>query len=103
MISIDVVIEQPGHFVVFLQDEVGVPLTGQVDGDFTKLLALEGVESAVPVVVSEISGGHYAVQFIPNTGGVWYVEVASVLTGDRFGAYAQATSDGLTGSGNDDS
>lgn len=59
-----------GSFAVY--DEDNEPVTGLVDGDFEKLMALNGVDSAVPVTIAEIGEGRYSYQFTA-TEGYWFV------------------------------
>lgn len=51
------------------------PVTGLVNGDFTKLLSKDGANSGVAVTVTEIANGRYSVTFTPNATGVWAVLV----------------------------
>jgi len=52
------------------------PLTGLVDGDFTKLLLVDNAVSGVTVTVTEVgSTGRYVISFTPNANGLWYAEV----------------------------
>jgi len=77
-------------FSVFDIDGI-TPLTGLVDGDFTKLLVHENTVSANTVTVAEVSGaaGTYTVSFTADQNGAWYVQLA---TPDEqvFGGYVQA-------------
>lgn len=51
------------------------PLPGKVDGDFGKLLAKDGVVSALPVVVSEVGSGVYMTTFTPDSPARWMLRV----------------------------
>lgn len=53
------------------------PLTGLVDGDFSKSLICETAASAQPVTVTEIGAGYYYVEFTPNQQGLWYLTVTT--------------------------
>jgi len=54
------------------------PLTGLVDGDFSKLLLVDNAVSAVAMTVSEVGAtGRYVMTFTPNGLGLWYAEVAT--------------------------
>lgn len=64
------------QFPVFDVDGI-TPLTGLVDGDFTKLLRVDDSVSAVSVTVGEIGGGTYYVEFTPDSAGLWYVQVTT--------------------------
>jgi hypothetical protein len=63
------------QFFVFDVDGI-TPLTGLVDGDFTKTLLLDDATSAVTVTVTEVGAtGRYVVDFTPTAAGLWYVDV----------------------------
>lgn len=51
------------------------PLIGKVDGDFGKLLAKDGVVSALPVVVSEVGSGVYMATFTPDSPARWMLRI----------------------------
>lgn len=52
------------------------PLTGLVDGDFSKLLIRDNAVSAVVSTVTEVgSTGRYVISFTPDGNGLWYAEV----------------------------
>lgn len=54
------------------------PLTGLVDGDFTKLLLVDNAVSAQAVTVTEVGAtGRYVIAFTPNVNGLWYAEVTT--------------------------
>lgn len=52
-------------------DSSNNPVTGLVDGDFDKLLSLNGVNSIVAVTVAEVTDGRYTATFTPNNTGFW--------------------------------
>lgn len=54
-------------------DTANAPVTGLVNGDFTKLVAFNGANSAVVVVVTEIGGGRYSAAMTPTAIGSWYL------------------------------
>jgi hypothetical protein len=60
------------------------PLTGKVNGDFTKRVTLNGAVNATVITVTEVSAaqrpGLYAITFTPATGGDYHIEVE--LTGN---------------------
>ena len=56
-------------------DSSNSPVTGLVNGDFTKLLAKNGANDATVVTVSEIGTGRYSATFTPASTGVWYLLV----------------------------
>jgi hypothetical protein len=56
-------------------DSANAPVTGLMNGDFTKLLSKNGVDDATAVTVSEIGSGRYSATFTPATVGVWYLLV----------------------------
>ena len=64
------------QFPVFDVDGI-TPVTGLVDGDFGRYLAVDGTASAVVATVTEITLGRYYIQFTPNADGLWYVEVTT--------------------------
>lgn len=66
------------QFTAFDVDGITL-LTGQLDGDFTKLLLLEDAVSAETLTVTEVVGspGAYVAEFTPNAVGRWYVRVGS--------------------------
>jgi hypothetical protein len=78
-------------------DSNGDPVTGLVNGDFTKLLSKDGVDDATSVTVSEIGSGRYSVTFTPASVGIWTVTVRN-STYDKEGWQEtfDVTSDGLT-------
>lgn len=52
------------------------PMTGLVDGDFSKLLLVDNTVSAVVMTVSEVGAtGRYVMAFTPDADGLWYAEV----------------------------
>lgn len=54
------------------------PLTGLVDGDFTKLLLVDSSVSAQSVTVAEVGAtGRYVISFTPDADGLWYAEVTT--------------------------
>jgi len=54
------------------------PLTGLVDGDFSKLLIVDDSVSAQTATVTEVgSTGRYVISFTPNANGLWYAEVTT--------------------------
>lgn len=59
-----------GSFAVY--DSLNAPVTGLVSGDFSKLLALDGVDNAIPITVTEIGSGRYTYTFTATTG-YWFV------------------------------
>lgn len=64
-------------------DSANAPVTGLVNVDFTKLLALNGVASAVVATVSEVGSGRYSVTFTPNADGAWYLLVRNATYNPR--------------------
>ena len=59
-------------------NSAGVPVTGLVDGDFTKeLYNPSGTEVAFSIVpvVTELGGGAYRVVFTPNALGNWLLTI----------------------------
>jgi hypothetical protein len=61
------------YFEVY--DSSDVAVTGLVTGDFTKLLAKNGVDDATAVTVTEIGSGRYYASFTPATTGTWHVTI----------------------------
>ena len=59
-----------GSFTVY--DVAHSPVTGLVNANFTKLLALDGVDNATAVTVTEIGNGRYTYTFAA-TAGYWFV------------------------------
>jgi hypothetical protein len=55
----------------------GSPLSGLLDGDFSKLLLRDDVDEsgAVTVTVTEVVSGRYSVAFTPNARGLWMVSI----------------------------
>jgi hypothetical protein len=49
------------------------PVTGLVNGDFTKLLSKDGVDDATAITVTEIANGRYTYTFTPGAAGYWVV------------------------------
>ena len=69
-----------GGFVVY--DESNVPVTGLTPGNFTILLANEGVDSAVPVTISEVGDGRYHYAFTA-TEGEWFLLIRYAVENPR--------------------
>jgi len=59
----------------WVKDSAGAGVTGLVNGNFTKLLSANGVNSAVTVTVSEVDSsnlaGLYKAAYTPNATGYW--------------------------------
>lgn len=54
------------------------PVSGLLDVNFGRFLAVDDAASAVVAVVSEIGAtGRYVIEFTPNADGLWYVEVTT--------------------------
>lgn len=62
-----------GAFSVFTTGNV--PVTGLVEADFSILLALDLVDSAVPVSIAEIGHGRYGYSFVAPADGYWYLTI----------------------------
>lgn len=60
-----------GYFEVY--DSGSSPVTGLVNGDFTKLLAKNGTNDGTTVTVAEVGTGRYYVTFTPATTGLWHL------------------------------
>lgn len=77
------------QFFVFDFDGI-TPLTGLVDGDFTKTLLLDDASSALPVTVTEVGAtGRYVVEFTPDTAGLWYVDLLLDETEAAWACYVE--------------
>ena len=67
------------RFSFAVYDVDGDAVTGLVNGGFTKLLAKDGVNSAVTVTVTELDAvnlpGIYQATFTPNAIGHWHLRV----------------------------
>lgn len=59
------------YFEVY--DTLNAPVTGLINADFTKLLALDGVDNATAVTVTEIGSGRYFASFTPGSTGSWHL------------------------------
>lgn len=61
--------------VFWVKDSSGIGVTGLVDGDFTKYLSVNGVNSVVTVTVTEVDSanlpGFYKATYTPNATGYW--------------------------------
>jgi hypothetical protein len=57
------------EFEVF--DSANNPVLGLVDGDFTKFLSANGVNSAIVVTITELANGRYTGTFTPNAATFW--------------------------------
>jgi len=67
------------QFPVFDIDGI-TPITGLVDGDFSKVLIVDDTESAQTMTILEVgSTGRYVMEFTPNVDGLWYAEVATMI------------------------
>jgi len=64
-------------------DQNDVPVTGLVDGDFSKFLFVNGAPSGQVVVVTELGNGAYEAAFIPNAVGTWYLLVRQATYNPR--------------------
>lgn len=69
------------YFTVY--DVSNAPVTGLVDGDFTKLLAFNGAVSVIPVTVTEIGGGRYFASWTPSANGDYYLVVRNAIYNPR--------------------
>ena len=49
------------------------PVTGLVNGDFTKFVSRDGADSAVVATVSEVGNGRYTYTFTPTATGYWHL------------------------------
>ena len=57
----------------FVYDSSGNPVTGLVNGAFTKRNELNGVSSAVVITVTEDANGRYYASMTPNANGTWFI------------------------------
>ena len=68
-------------------DAADAPVTGLVNGDFTKRLVFNGANSAVVVTVAEVDSvndpGVYMASFTPPTDGAWYLLVQNAANNPR--------------------
>jgi len=64
-------------------DTANAPVTGLVNGDFSKFLSVDGVNSAVVVTVSEIGNGRYQASFTPTSTGFWYLLITNATYNPR--------------------
>lgn len=68
-------------------DAANTPVTGLVDGSFTKFLAFGSATSAIVVTVSEIDAinnpGQYVATFTPTSSGSWYLGVRNAANNPR--------------------
>lgn len=72
------------HFTLLEEDGI-TPITGLLDGDFTKTLIRNDAVSTVTPTITEVGvTGIYAFSFVPDLDGVWYSEVYVPSTEDRF-------------------
>lgn len=79
-------------------DSSNAPVTGLVNGDFTKLLAKNGVDDATVVTVSEIGGGRYQASFTPASTGSWYLLIRNATHNPRgWDEFFDVTTDGVLG------
>lgn len=69
------------EFDVF--DSSNNPVTGLVDGDFTKLLSLNGANSLIVVTVTEVGNGRYQANFTPNANGYWVLTIRNATYNKR--------------------
>jgi hypothetical protein len=77
-------------------DSANAPVTGLVDGDFTKRLAVDAVNSAVVVTVAEIGNGRYSATFTPPVNGNWYLSIQNATYNPRgWDETYQVTTDGV--------
>lgn len=53
----------------------GSPVTGLVDGSFTKRLYLNGASDAQTVTITELASGDYRARFTPDAAGHWHLVV----------------------------
>lgn len=69
------------EFTVY--DSLNAPVTGLTNSDFTKLLSINGTDSAIPVTVSEIGNGRYEAFFTPPVVGDWYLVIRNTTYNQR--------------------
>jgi hypothetical protein len=83
-----------GDFSVY--DSSNAPVTGLVNGDFTKLLSKDGVSDATVVTVTEIATGRYTATFTPASTGIWTLTVRNATHNPRgWGESFNVTTDGV--------
>lgn len=90
--------------IISIFDPSDSPVLGLItSGDFTTYLYQNGVEvgpTEVPVSVTEIGDGQYAIEFTPDSVGVWHWRVSEATYGPRgWQATYQATTSGVLAAG----
>ena len=58
---------------VVVYDTTDTPVTGLLDGAFTKYVSQNGVSKSNTVTVTEIANGRYSYTFTPTSIGYWHV------------------------------
>ena len=82
------------EFTVY--DSSNNPVTGLVNGDFTKRLAKDGANDATAVTVAEVANGRYEASFTPASTGFWYLLVSQATHNPRgWDEEFDVTTDGL--------
>lgn len=64
-------VNQEQWYTFAVYDGSDAPVTGLVNGNFTKLLYKDGAANAQTVTIAEISDGVYTATFTPNATGLW--------------------------------
>jgi len=70
-----------GGFVVY--DDAHAPVLGLVQGDFTTLLAKDGVNSVLPVTISEVGQGRYHYEFEAAEQAEWFLVIRYAVENPR--------------------
>jgi hypothetical protein len=67
------------HGTLVLYDNANAPVTGQVQGNFTFLVAYNGVVNATAITLTEISSGRYDYTFTPTVVGYYHVLIRNAV------------------------
>lgn len=71
------------HGTLVLYDNSNAPVTGQVQGDFTFLVALNGVVNGTAITLTEISSGRYDYTFTPTVVGYYHILIRNATYDPR--------------------
>jgi len=71
------------HGTIVVYNNTNAPVTGLVQGDFTYLMALNGVVNATAITLTEISSGRYDYSFTPTVVGYYHALIRNATYNPR--------------------
>lgn len=71
------------HGTLVLYDSSNNPVTGQVQGNFTFLVAFNGVVNGTAITLTEIGSGRYDYTFTPTVVGYYHILIRNAVYDPR--------------------